>query len=95
VSVDLKQQAELGRLLAAAAGFVVRTAEGRELGSVDHVRYRAHADRPDQIAVRRRWFWQRSLLVSFETVAAVDPRARTITVQPGSVERASQTQIAG
>jgi len=83
VTLHLRQQAELGRLLAAADGYVVRTAEGDELGRVDHVRYREHADHPDQIAVRRRWFWQRSLLVSFEAVAAVDPRG-TITLRPVS-----------
>ena len=36
------------------------------------------------IAVRRRWFWQRPLLLSFETVAAVDPQAHTVTLRPAS-----------
>ena len=84
LTLDPKRQAELGRLLAAAGGYLVRTAEGNELGHVDHVRYREHADHPDQIAVRGRWFWPRSLLVSFETVAAVDPQARTITLRATS-----------
>ena len=84
VAVDLKHQAELGRLLAGAGGYVVRTAEGKQLGHVDHVRYREHADRPDLIAVRRRWFWQRPTLLSFETVAAVDPQAHTVTLRPAS-----------
>ena len=81
MSVDLKQQVELGRLLADATGYAVRTVDGTELGQLEHVRYEAHADRPDEIAVRRRWFWQRSMIVPFDAVTAIDRKARTITVR--------------
>ena len=50
----LRRQAELGRLLAAAAGFRVVASDGRQVGALDHVRYRRHADHPDEIIVRRR-----------------------------------------
>ncbi len=47
-----KKMAELGRLLAAAEGYQVRTTTGGRLGRVEHVRYESHADRPDEIIVR-------------------------------------------
>jgi hypothetical protein len=85
-TIDLKQQAEFGRLLTHAAGYEVRAADGKRLGYVDHLRYLEHADHPDQIAVRAR-FWQKPLLLSFEAVAAVEPQARTITLRPSRQNR--------
>jgi hypothetical protein len=47
-----KRLARLGRLLAASDGYQVRTKEGAKLGRVEYVRYKLHADRPDEIIVR-------------------------------------------
>jgi hypothetical protein len=54
IEQQLRRQAELGRLLAAAAGFRVVASDGRQVGALDHVGYRRHADHPDEIIVRRR-----------------------------------------
>src|SRR5205823_1504100 len=51
---DLRRKAELGRLLAAAAGYRVVASDGTQLGWLDHVRYERHADHPDEIVIRRR-----------------------------------------
>jgi hypothetical protein len=51
---SLARQAELGRLLSAAAGYRVVTGDGTHVGWLDHVRYEQHADHPDEIVVRRR-----------------------------------------
>jgi hypothetical protein len=51
---SLRRQAELGRLLSAAAGYRVVARDGTHVGWLDHVRYEQHADHPDEIVVRRR-----------------------------------------
>ena len=78
-----KRLAELGRLLAGAEDYVVLDGEGRHLGHVHHVRYERHADRPDEIVVRRGWPGRRKFVVPFEAIAAVDRRAGTVTLQAG------------
>jgi hypothetical protein len=66
----------LGRRLADSVGFRVIALDGRELGVLDHVRYKKHADHPDEIVVRkRRLLWDRTSTIAFEEISAVDPVA--------------------
>jgi hypothetical protein len=51
---SLRTQAELGRLLSAAARYRVVAGDGTHVGWLDHVRYEQHADHPDEIVVRQR-----------------------------------------
>jgi hypothetical protein len=47
--------------------------DGRVVGEVDHVRYKRHADHPDEIVITRRFLLrQRRGVVAFEDVSAVD-----------------------
>ncbi len=85
----LRKPTELGRLLASAEGYTVLGRAGKQLGRVDHVRYERHADRPDEIVVRRGWRWRRTLVVPFQAVQAVDRRAGTVTLGMGEWEPAS------
>ncbi len=78
----LKEQAELGRLLSDAVGYRVLSANGHELGLLEHVRYTEHADHPDELVLRRRLFWKRPVVVPFAAVATVDRANRTITLRP-------------
>jgi hypothetical protein len=78
----LRRQAELGRLLAAAEGYRVVGSDGAHLGWLDHVRYERHADRPDEIVVRRRGLLpRRHRAVPFSAVEAVRPRERTVVLR--------------
>jgi hypothetical protein len=79
---DLRRKAELGRLLAAAAGYRVVASDGAQLGWLDHVRYERHADHPDEIVIRRRGLIPRRRSVPFATVEAVRPGERTIVLRP-------------
>jgi hypothetical protein len=86
----LRRQAELGRLLAAAAGYRVVASDGRQVGTLDHVRYRRHADHPDEIIVRRRArFSKRRRALPFSAVEAVRARERTVVLRldSGALER--------
>ena len=74
---ELRRDAELGHLLGAAVGYRVLAPDGRELGRVDHIVYRQHADHPDEIVVHRRWL-RRPLHISFAAVTTVAPRDQTI-----------------
>jgi hypothetical protein len=74
-----REQAELGRWLAASEGYLVLARDGRQVGVVDHVRYEQHADHPDEIVIRRRnVFRGRRRSIPFSAVDAVDPRQRTV-----------------
>jgi hypothetical protein len=89
---SLREQAELGRLLASAEGYRVVAGDGTQLGSLDHVRYERHADHPDEIVVRSRGlFPKRRLVVPFSAVEAVRPKERTVALRLdyGAVERAA------
>jgi hypothetical protein len=78
-----RRQAELGRLLSAAAGYRVVAGDGTHLGWLDHVRYEQHADHPDQIVVRQRGvLLKRHRAVPFSRVETVRPRERTIVLRP-------------
>jgi len=78
----LRWQAELGRLLAAAEGYRVVAGDGAHLGWLDHVRYERHADRPDEIVVRRRGLLpRRHRAVPFSAVEAVRRRERTVVLR--------------
>jgi len=79
----LRRLAELGRLLAAAAGYRVVTSDGTHLGWLDHVRYERHADHPDQVIVRRRGVFPKRRALPFDAVEAVRPRERTIVLRLG------------
>jgi hypothetical protein len=82
VEQRLRRQAELGRLLAAAAGYRVVASDGRQVGVLDHVRYRRHADHPDEIIVRRgALFPKRRRALPFSAVEAVRARERTVVLR--------------
>ena len=78
----LRRQAELGRLLSAAAGYRVVAGDGAHLGWLDHVRYEQHADHPDEIVVRRRGLLlRRQRAFPFSRVETVRPRERTVVLR--------------
>lgn len=80
---SLRRQAELGRLLSAAAGYRVVTSDGStHVGWLDHVRYEQHADHPDEIIVRRRGlFLRRRRAFPFSDVETVRPSERTVVLR--------------
>jgi len=79
---SLRRQAELGRLLSAAAGYRVVTSDGTHVGWLDHVRYEQHADHPDEIVVRRRGlFLKRRRAFPFSDVETVRPSERTVVLR--------------
>jgi hypothetical protein len=78
---SLRRQAELGRLLSAAAGYRVVAGDGTHLGWLDHVRYERHADHPDEIVVRRRGLLlKRHRAFPFSRVETVRPRERAVVL---------------
>jgi hypothetical protein len=78
---SLRGQAELGRLLAAAAGYLVLASDGRQAGQVDHIRYERHSDHPDKIIIRRgRMLWKRRCALPFDAVQAVNPTDDTVVL---------------
>lgn len=82
---------KLGGALADAEGYRVIALDGRDVGEVEHVRYRRHADHPDEIVIRRRFlFRQRRGVVAFDEVADVDrDRERVyLRVPSGAINRA-------
>jgi hypothetical protein len=82
----------LGRRLADSVGFRVIALDGRELGLLEHVRYRNHTDHPDEIVFRRRrLLWERLGVVPFDDVSAVDPAAERVylAVSAASVNQSS------
>jgi hypothetical protein len=72
---------ELGRQLAAAAGFRVITSSGAEIGQIAHVRYEQRIDRPDELIIRTSRFmpWARRT-IPFSHVQDVQLRSRTVVV---------------
>jgi hypothetical protein len=89
VEQSLRRHAELGRLLAAAAGYRVVASDGTRVGWLDHVRYERHADHPDEIVVRSRSIPPRRLRTfSYSAVEAVRPSERTVVL------RADQSALA-
>jgi len=79
---SLRREAEVGRLLSAAAGYRVVADDGRPLGWLDHVRYEQHADHPDKIVVRRRGLLlKRHRAFPFSRVETVKPRERTVVLR--------------
>ena len=77
---QLRERGEIGRLLASAEGYLVLDEDGRPSGRLDHIRYERHADRPDEIVVRRGLF-RRRLVLPFEAVAAVDGKNETVLLR--------------
>jgi hypothetical protein len=76
---DREDVLKLGARLADAEGFRVIALDGRDVGEVEHVRYRRHADHPDEIVIKRRILLRHRLgVVGFEEVAAVDPDRRRV-----------------
>ena len=76
-----RMQAELGRLLAAAAGYQVVASDGTHLGRLNHVRYERYADHPDEIVVRRRAVFPRRRALPFSAVETVSARERTVVLR--------------
>jgi hypothetical protein len=53
--------------------------DGRDVGEVEHVRYKRHADHPDEIVIKRRILLrQRRGVVGFDEVSAVDPERERV-----------------
>jgi hypothetical protein len=76
-----REEAELGRLLAAAAGYLVLASDDKDAGQVDHIRYEQHSDHPDKIVIRRgRMFWTRRRALPFDAVRAVNATDRTVVL---------------
>lgn len=89
---SVREDAELGRRLAAAEGYLVLASDGRHVGVIDHVRYRRHADHPDEIVIRRRnVVWRRRRSLPFSAVQAVDPGQCTVmlNIDSGGVGEAA------
>jgi hypothetical protein len=71
---DREDVLKLGARLAAAEGFRVIARDGRDVGEVEHVRYRRYADHPDEIVIKRRVLLRHRLgVVAFDEVSNVDP----------------------
>lgn len=71
---DREDVLKLGARLAGAEGFRVIALEGRDVGEVAHIRYKRHADHPDEIVIRRRVLLRHRLgVVGFDDVSNVDP----------------------
>jgi hypothetical protein len=69
----------LGRRLADSVGFRVIALDGREVGLLEHVRYRDHTDHPDEIVVRRRRFLRdRQTVLAFDQIANIDRRSESV-----------------
>jgi hypothetical protein len=69
----------LGRRLAGAVGFRVIALDGRDVGVLEHVRYKQHTEHPDEIVVRRRRLLrERNVNVAFDQVANVDQRTERV-----------------
>jgi sporulation protein YlmC with PRC-barrel domain len=88
--LSLREQAELGRLLAAAEGYRVLASDGRQVGLVDHIRYERHSDHPDKIIIRRgHVIRKRRRAVPFDAVQAVNPTDDTVVlrIDSNSVDR--------
>jgi len=66
--------------LAEAEGYDVYDRDGQNIGQLEHLLYRHHADRPDFIIIRRRFLFLGTRLdrVPFEAVADVDDEARFV-----------------
>jgi hypothetical protein len=87
---DAAREAELGRLLSAAAGYRVVADDGRPVGWLDHVRYEQHADHPDKIVVRRRGLLlKRHRAFPFSSIEQVKPIEKTVVLRldPLTLER--------
>lgn len=83
-------RAELGRLLAAATGYRVFTADGEHVGSLDRIRYERHTDHPDEIVLRRRGvLGRRRRALPFDAVEEVRPQEKTVVLRStrGAIER--------
>jgi sporulation protein YlmC with PRC-barrel domain len=77
--------------LADAVGYRVIATDGRDVGEVEHVRYRRYADHPDDVVIRRRVFiWHRSAIVPFDEIANVDPERERVylRIPTGAIQRA-------
>ena len=69
----------LGRRLADSVGFRVIALDGREVGLLEHVRYRDHTDHPDEIVVRRRRLLRdRQAVLTFDQITNVDRRSESV-----------------
>lgn len=76
------RRAELGRLLAAAEGYLVLSKDGRHVGSIDHVRYGKHSEYPDEIVVRRRFAARRRRqVIPFDAIESVSRRERIVVLR--------------
>jgi hypothetical protein len=81
-----KDVLRLGARLADAEGFRVVALDGRDVGELEHVRYKRHTDHPDEIVIKQRFLlWERRGVVKFDDVSAVDSdRERVYLAVPRS-----------
>lgn len=89
---DRQDVLALGARLANAEGFRVIAMDGRDVGAVENVVYKRHADHPDEILIRRKvLLWDRLYVVTFDEVAQVDPgRERVfLGIASGAIRRHS------
>jgi hypothetical protein len=61
-------------------GFRVESPQGR-LGTVEELRFRSDAERPDSLAVRAGWLRRRLIVVPVEQVDEILPRQRRIILR--------------
>jgi hypothetical protein len=71
---------QLAARLAESEGYDVYDCDGRNVGRVEHLLYRHHADRPDFVVVRRRFLFLGTRLdrVPFEAITDVDDGAQFV-----------------
>ena len=63
--------------------------DGRDVGAVEHVVYKRHADHPDEVVFRRKvLLWERLYVATFDEVAEVDAdQERVYLGIPGAAVR--------
>jgi hypothetical protein len=84
---DRRDILTLGRRLADAVGFRVIGLDGRDVGVLEHVRYKQHTDHPDEIVFRRRRFLRERLVtVGFDQIANVDRRGERVYLRISSAQ---------
>ena len=72
---------ELGYYLSGAQGYRVANEEGKNLGTLERLRYGHHADYPDELIVRRGPIMRKLASIPIASVLSVDRHSRQVRVQ--------------